>query len=458
MRERDVMERYVKKLVFVTMVLISSPAVLLAIGADPNGSATLAADPTAAVNFAWVLVAAFLVFFMQAGFALVETGMCKAKNAVNILTKNFMDFSIGGLAFWAFGFAVMFGGSAAASGLGLGNKIIGYSGFFLSGAAYDVSTAELWLFQLVFAATAATIVSGSMAERTKITSYMAYSFIVSAVIYPIYGHWIWGGGWLSQLPFGAGAVDFAGSGVVHTVGGLMGLTGAAVLGPRIGKYDENSVPRQMPGHNVAYVVLGTFILFFGWFGFNTGSTLAATDLRISVIAVNTFLAGVTAAVVVVYWIYLKTAKVDLLAAANATLAGLVSITASCAYVPPWAAVVIGAIGGFLMLWGMNFIEKTLKIDDPVGAISVHGVAGLWGVLSVGIFADGTYGGVSGLIVGNTSQILAQAISAVVLVVYTLTVGFLTFYGLKKTMGLRASKEEEEMGLDISEHGITCYNQ
>ena len=452
------MKRNYQKNVFVTVLLFLIPAVLMAKSPDPNGSKTLLSDPNAAVNFAWVLIAAFLVFFMQAGFALVETGMCKAKNAVNILTKNFMDFSIGGLAFWAFGFAIIFGGSAVASGLNLGNGFFGYSGFFLGGAAYDVRTAELWIFQMVFAATAATIVSGSMAERTKITSYMAYSFIISAVIYPVYGHWIWGGGWLSKLPFGAGAIDFAGSGVVHTVGGLMAFAGAAVLGPRTGKYDENGIPRQMPGHNVAYVVLGTLILFFGWFGFNSGSTLAATDLRISLIAVNTFLAGVTASVTVVYWTYLKTAKIDLLAASNAALAGLVSITASCAYVPPWAAVVIGAIGGMFMLWGLDFIEKTLKIDDPVGAISVHGIAGLWGVLAVGIFADGTYGGISGLIVGNTRQIIAQAISAVVLVGYTLIAGFLTFYLLKKTMGLRVSREEEELGLDITEHGIECYSK
>ena len=452
------MRRFVKRTILTGAPLVLVPTIVFANVPDPNGTKTLLSDPNTAVNFAWVLIAAALVFFMQAGFALVETGMCRAKNAVNILTKNFMDFSIGGLAFWAFGFAVMFGGSKAASGLSLGNRFFGFSGFFLSGAAYDVRTAELWIFQMVFVATAATIVSGSMAGRTKIVSYLAYSFIISSVIYPIYGHWIWGGGWLSRLPFGAGAVDFAGSGVVHTVGGLMALTGAVVLGPRTGKYDENGIPQKMPGHNVTYVILGTLILFFGWFGFNAGSTMAATDLRISIIAVNTFLSGVTAAVVVVYWIYLKTAQIDLLAAANATLAGLVSITASCAYVPPWAAVVTGAIGGILMQWGTGFVEKTLKIDDPVGAVSVHGLAGLWGVLAVGIFADGTYRGVSGLIVGNTRQIIAQAISAVVLIVYTLSAGFLTFSLLKKSTGLRASREEEEVGLDLSEHGLTCYGE
>ena len=447
-----------KLLLFITasmLFALTLPA--LAAPPDPNGAATLQADPNAAINFVWVLMAAFLVFFMQPGFALVEAGLSRAKNTVNILTKNFMDFSIGGLAFWAFGFAIMFGGSAAGSGLELGNSIFGYSGFFLSGLSYDVTTIELWIFQMVFAATAATIVSGSMAERTKITSYMAYSFIVSAIIYPIYGHWIWGGGWLSTLPFGAGAVDFAGSGVVHAVGGILGLTGAKLLGPRAGKYSASGEPRQIPGHNIAYVVLGTFILFFGWFGFNAGSTLAATDLRISVIATNTFLAGVAATVITIYWRYIKTGKIDILVATNGSLAGLVAITAPCAFVPTWAAVVIGAIGGMIMLASTGFVEKTLKVDDPVGAVSVHGAAGIWGVIAVGIFADGTYGDVSGLIVGNTGQIIAQLISVAVLVAYTLIAGFAMFGLIKITMGLRASKEEEETGLDIPEHGISCYS-
>jgi len=446
-----------KLLLIITVFILFSMTIAEAAVPDANGAATIKADPSAAVNFVWVLMAAFLVFFMQPGFALVEAGLTRAKNAVNILTKNFMDFTIGGLAYWAFGFAIMFGGSAAASGLDLGNTIFGYSGFFLSGLAYDVTTAELWIFQMVFAATAATIVSGSMAERTKITSYMAYSFIVSAIIYPIYGHWIWGGGWLSKLPFGAGAVDFAGSGVVHAVGGILGFTGAKLLGPRTGKYGPDGEPRQIPGHNIAYVVLGTFILFFGWFGFNAGSTLAATDLRISVIATNTFLAGVSAIVLTVYWRYIKTGKIDLLVATNASLAGLVAITAPCAFVPTWAAVVIGAIGGIIMLASTDFIEKILKVDDPVGAISVHGAAGIWGILAVGIFADGTYGDVSGLIVGNTSQIIAQIISAVVLIAYALIAGFAMFAIIKATIGLRASMEEEETGLDIPEHGISCYS-
>lgn len=424
--------------------------------ADPSGAATLAADPSAPVNFVWVLIAGFLVFFMQAGFALVEAGFARAKNTVNILTKNVMDFCIGGLAFWAFGFAVMFGGSRIAPGTELGNAFLGYSGFFLSGAAYDVTTAAIWFFQMCFAAAAATIVSGAMAERTKITAYMAYSFIVSAVIYPVFGHWVWGGGWLSTLPFGAGARDFAGSGVVHSLGGLIALTGAMMVGPRTGKYGRDGKPRLIPGHNMTFVALGTMVLFVGWFGFNPGSTLAATDLRISVIAVNTFLAGVAGAVVAMYAILTRTGKADLGMACNGCLAGLVAVTASCAYVAPWAAVVIGGVAGLLMIASVGFVENRLKIDDPVGAISVHGANGLWGLLAVGIFADGTYGGVAGLVAGNGAQIVAQLITMATVIVWALGTGFALFAGIKAAMGLRASATEEREGLDLTEHGIEAY--
>ena len=438
-------------LLSVVIMLVALPLPVLAADPDPNGAATLEADPTAAVNFTWVLVAAFMVFFMQAGFGLVEAGLTRAKNAVNILTKNFMDFSVGGLAFWMFGFALMFGGSRAAPGLEDGNDWLGLSGFFLAGDAYDVSTLLLWLFQMVFAATAATIVSGAMAERTKITAYFAFSFLVSAIVYPIFGHWVWGGGWLAKI----GMVDFAGSGVVHAVGGLVGLAGAAMLGPRKGKFDSRGKPRAIPGHNLLLVVLGTFILFFGWFGFNPGSTLAATELRISVIAVNTFLAGVAGAVVAIYFSMGKTGASDITLACNGSLAGLVGITAPCAFVAPWAAVVIGAVAAFVMIASVSFVENKLKVDDPVGAISVHGAAGLWGLLAVGIFSDGTYG-ISGLIVGDSAQIVAQLIGMVTVVVWSLATGFIMFYLLKSTMGLRVSEEDEIKGLDITEHGLQAY--
>jgi len=430
---------------------------------DPTGTATIQADPNKAVNFAWTLMTGFLVFFMQAGFALVEAGLSRAKNAVAVLTKNFMDCLIGGLAFWAFGFGFMFGGSGAAPGLGFGNPLIGLSGFMLHRGSYDVSTAELWFFQMVFAATAATIVSGAMAERTKTTAYLAYSFLISGLIYPIYGHWVWGGGWLANLsqylPFlgeGVGARDFAGSGVVHAVGGFAALAGAAMVGPRIGKFNRDGTPNVIPGHNLSLMTLGTFILFFGWFGFNPGSTLAATDLRISIIAVNTFLAAAAAAVTAIYYSLVKTGKMDLVLACNGCLAGLVGITAPCAYVPTWAAVVIGVVAAFVLIGALNFVERGLKVDDVVGAVAVHGFAGLWGLLAVGIFADGTYGGVKGLIVGEWAQLVAQAIDCIVVTVWALGTSLAMFWILKKTIGLRAPKEDELGGLDIPEHGLEAY--
>jgi Amt family ammonium transporter len=325
----------------------------------------------------------------------------------------------------------------------------------LSGAAYDVGTYALWFFQMVFAATAATIVSGAMAERTKVPAYLAYSFLVSAIIYPLYGHWVWGGGWLSSLPFGSGAVDFAGSGVVHAVGGFVALAGAMVVGPRTGKFGADGKPKAILGHNMTYVALGTFILFFGWFGFNPGSTLAATELRIAVIAVNTFLAGAAGAVVGIYYSLLREGRLDLGLACNGCLAGLVGITAPCAWVTSWAAVVIGIVAAVVMIWALGFVEKTLKVDDVVGAVAVHGFAGLWGLLAVGIFADGKYG-ISGLIVGDTGQIIAQLISVVVVAAWSFVTGYILFTILKATMGLRVSQEEEIKGLDITEHGMEAY--
>lgn len=428
----------------------------IAIAGDPSGKATITEHPEAAVNFTWTLIAAFLVFFMQAGFALLGAGLIRAKNTVNYLTKSYMDFCMASLSFWAFGFAVMFGGSKLAPGLDVGTSLLGFSGFFLTNQAYDVSTTMLWLFQMVFAATAATIVAGVVAERMKITAYLAYSFVIGALIYPLYGHWIWGGGWLATLPFGAGAKDFAGSGVVHTIGGLVGLAGAAILGPRIGKFNSDGTPNTIPGHNMVYVVLGTFILFFGWFGFNPGSTLLATDLRISVIAVNTFLAGTAGAVAALYYSLVKTGKADIVLACNGSLAGLVGITAPCAYVAPWAAVVIGAIAPFVMVATAALVERRLKVDDPVGAVGVHAGGGLWGLLAVGIFADGTYGGVRGLILGDVGQLIAQLIDMGTVVVWGLGTGFLLFGFLKMTMGLRASRQEESTGLDVAEHGLEAY--
>ena len=440
---------------FVLLLLLTT----IAMAGDPNGSNTYTDDVAGmklAVNFAWTLIGAFLVFFMQAGFAFLGAGALRVKNTVNYFAKSYMDFSIGALAYWAVGFALMFGGSKLYAGLEDGNSIIGWSGWFLSGSSYDVSTMMFWMFQVVFAATAATIVAGACAERMKLQAYLIYSGIVTAVIYAIYGHWVWGGGWLATLPYGVGVRDFAGSGVVHAVGGMVALAGIYLLGPRIGKFNKDGVPNAIPGHDVPMIVMGTFFLFFGWFGFNPASTLAATDLRISVIAVNTFLAGAAGATLVCYYTFFKTKKVDIALTCNGALAGLVGITASCAYVPTWAAVVIGVVSGFIVMYGIKFNDWVLKVDDPVGAVAVHGYNGLWGLLTVGIFADGTYGGVSGLIVGNTSQIIAQLIDIVVVVVWAFGTGYILFYIIKKIVGLRVSPEEELTGLDLGEHGYSAY--
>lgn len=426
----------------------------IAWAADPNGAETLEENPNAAVNFAWTLMAAFLVFFMQAGFALLEAGSVRAKSTVNVLTKNIVDFLMCGMAFWAFGFAIMFGGSELAPGLADGNDFFGASGFFLAGDAYDVSTFELWFFQMVFAATAATIVSGTMAERTKVNAYMAYSFLISAIIYPVFGHWAWGGGWLATMatPFR----DFAGSGVVHTVGGTAALVGGVMVGPRLGKYGPDGKPRSIPGHSVTLVVLGMLILFLGWFGFNPGSTLAATDLRISVIAVNTFLAGVAGGLSAYYIRFVETGKVDIGATCSGIIGGLVAITAPCAFVESWAAVVIGGVAGPIVVYGARFLESVVKVDDPVWAVPCHMFSGLWGLLAVGVFADGTYLEVSGLIDGSADQLLSQLIGMAAVVVWTSITSLLVFAGIKLTMGLRVPHEDEVAGVDVSEHTQVAY--
>ena len=394
-------------------------------------------------NVIW-MAGAFLVFFMQAGFAFLGAGLIRSKNTTNYLTKSFMDFAIASLSFWAFGFALMWGTSAAG--------IAGTTNFFLTDAA-DGQTYVDWVFQMVFAGTAATIVAGAMAERTKTQTYLAYSFLIGAVIYPLYGHWVWGGGWLGNLPDLINlpaAADYAGSGVVHAVGGFLALAGAAVVGARKGKFNADGTSNIIPGHSIPFVVIGTFILFFGWFGFNIN-----TGDSIGLNAINTLLAGATGAVVALYIQLARTGKLDILMACNGALAGLVGITAPVAFVAPWAAVVIGAIAAPIMITSVGVIERVFKIDDPVGAISVHGVTGLWGILAVGIFANGN-NGVTGLISGNATQIVSQLISMGVVLAWALGTGFVMFLVLKATMGVRVSDEEEDIGLDISEHAVHTY--
>jgi Amt family ammonium transporter len=386
---------------------------------------------------------AFLVFFMQAGFAFLGAGLIRSKNTTNYLTKSFMDFAIASLSFWAFGFALMWGTSAMG--------IAGTTNFFLTDAAGGQTYVD-WVFQMVFAGTAATIVAGAMAERTRTQTYLAYSFLIGAIVYPLYGHWVWGGGWLGSLDIIGlpAAADYAGSGVVHALGGFLALAGAAVVGPRIGKYNADGSANTLPGHNVTFVVMGTFILFFGWFGFNIN-----TGDSIGLNAINTLLAGATGAVAALYIQLVRTGKLDILMACNGALAGLVGITAPVAFVAPWAAVVIGGIAAPVMIVSVNFIEKVLKIDDPVGAISVHGVTGLWGLLAVGIFANGN-NGVTGLISGDSLQIVSQLISMGVVLGWALVTGFAIFLILKVAMGVRATRDEELAGLDMSEHGVHAY--
>ncbi|MFQ5963929.1 MAG: ammonium transporter [Candidatus Scalinduaceae bacterium] len=409
------------------------------------------------INIAWTLLCGFLVFNMQAGFAFLGSGFLRKKNTLNYLTMSFMDFCVGALIFWAFGFALMYGGSSVASGLDKGNALIGLSGFFLAGNAYNASTSATWLFHMMFVVATCTIVAGAVAERFKFHAHLLYSMILCGFLYPIYGHWVWGGGWLSNLPFGSGMKDFAGGGVVHGIGGIVSFIGAWMVGPRFGKYNPDGTPNIIHGHNLSYIVLGTLFLLFGWFGFNVGSTLAATDLRVSIIATNMFLSAITGAITLLYISYIKNKRSDIVMACNGALAGCVAITASGAYVPHWAAVVIGLTAGFILMSCLYIMEYKLRIDDPIGAISVHGANGLWSLLSVGIFADGSYLGVRGLITGSGWQLLSQFIGCVTLIVWTFCAGYLIFLLLKKTIGLRVPIQEENAGIDLYEHGLSCYS-
>jgi Amt family ammonium transporter len=391
-------------------------------------------------DFVWTLVAAFLVFFMQAGFAMVEAGFTRAKNAVNIIMKNLMDMSMGALAFWAVGFGIMFGVSKTGW--------FGTTGFFLSDFARDGDpwTLAFWMFQVVFCATAATIVSGAMAERTKFVAYLFYSAVISGLIYPVFGSWAWGSlykgsGWLEGLGF----IDFAGSTVVHSVGGWAALAGAIVLGPRIGKYVDGKA-RAIPGHNITLGALGVFILWFGWYGFNPGSTTAA-NTDIAMIAVNTTLAAAAGAVGAMFMSWIMFKKPDATMTLNGVLAGLVGITAGCANVLPASAVLIGLIAGTLVVVSVIFIDQVLKVDDPVGAVSVHGVCGAWGTLAAGLF---NAEGVTLKIVG------VQLLGIAACFLWVFPTAFLLFKLIKATVGLRISREEELEGLDMGEHGIEAY--
>ena len=396
----------------------------------------------------WVLLGAFLVFFMQAGFGMVESGFIRAKNTCNILTKNFLDFCMASLGFFLIGYGLMFGD---------GNGFAGFKGWCLYGLEETVNGLPLfafWLFQAAFCGAAATIVAGGMAERMRFNAYLVYSFIISAFIYPIVGHWIWGGGWLSNMGF----ADFAGSTVVHTVGGCAALIGTSILKPREGKYAIDGKPNVLAGHNIPLASLGVFILWFGWFGFNAGSTLGVSDgMSIARIAINTNLAAALGGIAAMATVWKRFGKPDLSMAMNGALAGLVAITAPCAYVEPWAALVIGVVAGYAVVRGVEILDK-LQIDDPVGAFPVHGICGIWGTLCVGIFGKQTLGlANNGFIYGgNPMQLGIQIVGSVSTVAFVVLSMSIVFKLIDVTIGLRINREEELRGLDIGEHGMEAY--
>jgi Amt family ammonium transporter len=441
------------------------------IAALPAASESAGSDPVlgVSINMVWVLLCGFLVLFMQAGFSMVETGLTRAKNAAHTMTMNLMDMCIGMLAFWAFGFAIMFGNAAPNDGLGIpegtlssalgitiGDKtytFLGLSGWFLGGDQfYNGGIFALFLFQLAFAATANTICTGALAERWKLGPFTVASFVVTAFIYPLFGHWVWGGGWLYKL----GYLDFAGSTVVHLCGGVVAFVGALIVGPRVGKFNADGSSNPIPGHNLPMAFVGTFILAFGWFGFNTGSTLLGTDAQIGIIATNTALASGAGAVAAFLLSAIRFGKPDPSFCCNGLLGGLVGITAPCAYVDAWAAVLIGLIAGALVVFSVAFVEDKCKIDDPVGAISVHGTCGIWGGLALGLFANGKYGDVTGLFYGKPSQLAIQALGVLVCILTVGILSYIMFLILEKTLGNAAGAAEQIEGLDLAETGIEAY--
>ena len=443
-----------------------------------------------AINFMWTLVTGFLVMFMQAGFAIVETGLCRAKNANHTMMMNFMVYGVGMFAYWLIGFAIQMGGVGAVANLGgtpplnaeyainLFGKPFGLFGqhglFLMHKGTYDVSVMVLFLFQMVFMDTALTIVTGSAAERWKYAAFIISSFLMGAFTYPLFANWAWGGGWLATLGanfnLGKGYCDFAGSGVVHAVGGITALALSMLIGPRIGKYDRTGKPNAILGHDIVLVLTGCFILAFGWFGFNPGSTLGASgngSLRIGSVAVNTMLAGMAGGFGAMFYMWTRYGKPDASMSGNGLLAGLVAITAPSGFVNPVGSVIIGLIAGVLVCLSVEFVDRVLKVDDPVGAISVHGTNGLWGVISVGLFADGksnyggSWNGVSGSVTGlfygdNGGQLVAQLIGAVTLLGFIFTLSFVLNLLVDWIVGQRVAAKAELEGLDLPEMGALGY--
>ena len=473
----------------------------LAVAVDATAQA--ASRATFSVNFAWTLIAGFLVIFMQAGFALVETGLIRAKNAAHTMSMNFAVYGLGMFGFFVCGFAFMCGGynGTAIGGpvtlgglptlhsmLTVGSSVngdhgwglIGTTGFCLTGNGYDSGAIVMFLFMMAFMDTTATIVTGACAERWSYKSFFIFSILVGGFIYPVFGNWVWGGGWLAQtgyrLGWGHGVADYAGSGVVHLQGGALALITAYLIGPRIGKYGKDGKVNPILPHHIPMVQLGTFILAFGWFGFNAGSSLAGSDGRIGIVAVNTMVAGMSATISGILYMWIRYDKPDPSMMCNSMLAGLVAITSPCAFVSPVSAFIIGAVAGVLVVVSVFFWDR-VKIDDPVGAISVHGVNGLWGVIAVGLFSDGTYGqgwngvgateylgttgaalkGVTGLFYGDSKQLIAQVVEAVVCIGWNVVVGVVAFWVICKVLGSkRVPAEVEIAGLDVPEMGLPGY--
>ncbi len=442
-----------------------------------------------AINFVWTLITGFLVMFMQLGFALLESGLARAKNANHTMMMNLVVYGVGMLAYWLIGFSIQMGGVGAIANLGgtpplnaeyvitLFGKPFGLFGqhglFLMHRGTYDVSVMVLFLFQMVFMDTGATIPTGAAAERWKFSAFIVTSFLFAAFTYPLFANWAWGGGWLSNLGanfgLGKGYVDFAGSGVVHAVGGLSALAIAMILGPRIGKFTRNGRPQAILAHDIVIVLTGCLILAFGWFGFNPGSTLGASGnggLRIGSIAANTMLASASGLLAAMLYMWLVYRKPDASMTGNGFLAGLVAITAPCAFVNPVGAVLIGLLAGVLVCISVSFVERVLKIDDPVGAVSVHGVCGIWGVISVGLFADGksNYGGswngvngsVTGLFYGDASQLVAQLLGVATLLGFVFVLSFVFGFVIDLIVGQRVSAKSELQGLDLPEMGAVAY--
>jgi ammonium transporter, Amt family len=433
------------KIIFLfSIILVSLFAVLPALAAEHVAYAS-----AVGVDTLWVMVAAFMVFIMQAGFGMLEAGLIRTKNTCNVLMNNFLDFCMASMGFFAFGYAIMFG---------TGNAFMGFSGWFLIGASPHGSLPLYteWFFHAVFCGAAATIVAGGVAERMKFKAYLIYSFLISATVYPIVGHWVWGGGWLANLNF----ADFAGSTVVHALGGTAALIGTIVLGPRIGKYNPDGSANAIAGHSMPLASLGTLILWFAWFGFNVGSTLEVGDgTMIAHVAITTNLAAAAGGLSGMFFAWKKFGKPDLSMTMNGALAGLVSITAGCAYVMPYEAIIIGAIGGIIVVIGTVLLDR-LQVDDPVGAFPVHGMCGIWGTLAVGLFgrkalgiaSDGLFHG------GGFDQLGIQALGVFAVVAFVSVVMFVLFKAIGiVSNGLRVSREDELKGLDISQHGMESYS-